>query len=739
MPTTDPEKLRAQARRKYERQKLSGVYQAKARRKYERQKLSGVYQAKARRKYERQKASGALAAKYERQKASGALAAKYERKAMARPFIAWDGEGITLPTGEHIYTLLRNSTGTEIRGPGLKTRDCVNFILHTAFLNPGAIHVAYAFDYDINMILADVCREQLQAIHDYDGNAGVYTPDARAVINYRPHKMTRFSKTIGGKRYSCTIYDLFTFEHRSFVKACDRYLGADWPHRAEVIAGKEGRATFGADDIEMMSTYCGYELDAMVLFADELRSRLNDAGLRPKTWNGPGAVASVVLQKHKIKEHLPDNAAPYTVALRGSATPLDTAMQYAYSGGRFELFRYGVKQGPVWRYDLHSAYPWAMTLLPSLARGRWHYKQGLEVQHIAPNSLYHVYWRSHQTDGSRPQPFHHRHPNGNVCYPYETEGWYWAPEVEMALDYMRQYGFGECSIKEAYIFEPNEPVYPAPLVRPFAFMQEYYDERAKLKAAGHPAELAYKLAINSVYGKLIQQLGWSRRDNTAPTWFCLQWGGLITSYTRAALMRGLMDNQALDDVISFETDAIFSRKRLTNLDIGPGLGQWDEVELSELTYLQSGFYAGQYAGGEVFGKTRGRTADAVNAVDPERFRDEIGSCIVERRPYKYTLHGFVGMGRALQTNFDEWRTWIDIPREIEPPDVLVETTSKRVHDIMYCTCEVEEISSPYEQQIPMGRQWHTTFVPPILSAGPQRPYEIAWEGRIMRDELWETF
>lgn len=726
MTTTDPDKIRAKRKRKVERQKASGVYQAKARRKYERRKQSETGIAKQQR---RNVSPSRKAHELRRTNA----------KAMARPFIAWDGEGVTVcaacrapwdtelgctkytnhEDSEHIYILLRNSTGTSIRNPeGLSAKACINFIIHTAFLNPGAIHVAYAFDYDVNMILADCTEDDLRLIHGYDGNAGVFTRSAGAVINYRPHKMTRFSRTINGKRYSCTIFDLFTFEHRSFVKCCDRYLGDDWPHRAEVVAGKERRSAFTAGDMDEIDRYCGYELDAMVLFANELRSRLDDAGLRPATWNGPGAVASRVLTKHHIKAHLPTGVLGPVEELA-----LNRSLAFAYTGGRFELFRYGVIDEPVWRYDIHSAYPWAMTLLPSLTGGRWHHVNDVAHDHIRPYSLYHVHWRSHQTDGSRPQPFHHRHPNGNVCYPYETEGWYWAPEVEMALRYAQLDGHCDIQIKEAYIFEPTNDE------RPFSFMQHYYDERAALKAAGHPAELAYKLAINSVYGKLIQQLGWNKETGKQPPWFCLQWGGLITSYTRAALMNAVMMNQGLDDLISFETDAIFTRKQYAFLDKDDRLGSWEETKLDSLTYLQSGFYAGTIEG-VPFGKTRGRTADTLNAAEPVSFGQQIAQCILERRPYKYTLHGFVGMGKALQGDFSSWRHWVDMPREVEPPDVLVETSSKRVHDIVHCACDVESGGS-------MAGLWHTTFVPPILSTGPQRPYEIAWQGRTDRDELWE--
>ena len=67
-----------------------------------------------------------------------------------RPFIAWDGEGITL-NGRHDYVLFGASDGTEARAPegrGLTTIECFETMLASAKRNPRAIHCAFAFGYD---------------------------------------------------------------------------------------------------------------------------------------------------------------------------------------------------------------------------------------------------------------------------------------------------------------------------------------------------------------------------------------------------------------------------------------------------------------------------------------------------------------------------------------------------------------------------------------------------------------
>ena len=193
-------------------------------------------------------------------------------------------------------------------------------------------------------------------------------------------------------------------------------------------------------------------------------------------------------------------------------------------------------------------------------------------------------------------------------------------------------------------------------------------------------------------------------------------------------MSTVLANRGLDSLISFETDAIFTRAKYNQLEVADMLGDWEETELSELTYLQSGFYAANN-GEASFGKMRGRSK---TKYDPDDFKLQLQRCINDRAPLEYSQRCFVGMGKALSSDWSSWRTWQDFARKVEPPDILVETSSKRVHDILTCPCDIESGGS-------MADRWHTTFVPPILSAAPQRPYEIAWEGRIQEEELWETF
>src|SRR6478736_2401594 len=99
----------------------------------------------------------------ERQKEYRAnLAAK---KYLSKPFTFWDGEGVTLPDGSHIYTLLANSKGVYIENAeGLSTETCLWWLYKNG--NPDDINVIYGAGYDWNMWLKDLPRPVAKRIYE---------------------------------------------------------------------------------------------------------------------------------------------------------------------------------------------------------------------------------------------------------------------------------------------------------------------------------------------------------------------------------------------------------------------------------------------------------------------------------------------------------------------------------------------------------------------------------------------
>ncbi len=282
----------------------------------------------------------------------------------SRPFIGWDGEGVTLPDGSHVFTLLMNSTGRYLwNATGLSTYSCFSFILKEALrIGKGVNHVWFAFGYDVNMMLGDLTLEELTSIHGEDEKEWHWCASVNTAVGYRPHKTFSLRRRVvvpsmGGMiNARVKMDDTFSFFGTSFLASCDEYLGKDWADRDLVIEGKSKRATsFEGYNKEDVIRYCQAELRALVRLMETLRERLAFVGIHPRDWFGPGAIASKVLATNRVKRHIGN----FDDIVRGS---LDLALRHSFIAGRFEVFRYGTTKEPTWRYDRRSAYPYALAL-----------------------------------------------------------------------------------------------------------------------------------------------------------------------------------------------------------------------------------------------------------------------------------------------------------------------------------------------------------------------------------------
>lgn len=547
-------------------------------------------------------------------------------KYLNREIVAWDGEGLNEKNGDHTYVLLASSAGARmVSREGLSTQDVFDLFLEQS---SEPIHVGYGLSYDINMILKDFTEDELRDLYSHGR-----TRWRGYRVEWRMGKSISVAK--GGKSF--LIYDSLPFFQRSFVDACDEFLGKDWFMRDTIIREKANRGKFTFDEIVSISEYNDAELVNLVRLIQELRKRLYKVDLRIRRWDGPGAIAAAIYTKHQTKSHF------------GSETTGEqpaTAIRHAYAGGRFELIRKGYSPKPAFQYDIRSAYPSAMRYLPCLAHGSW--KHVVNPTRTVPFGVYRVEVIDPVNHTSRPQPLWMRNKNGTVYFAEYSHGWYWTPEVDNAMK------LGGVEVHEGYEYtqECNH--------HPFQFVEPMYNKRAALKKAKDGAQLAIKLGINSLYGKLAQQVGWSPGPPLKiPPYHCLEWAGWITSHCRAQVFNAAM--LAPDDVIAFETDAVFMRKEI-KLPVGERLGQWDRTVYKNLTYLKSGLYWGEKEDGEKIAKSRGFNKETIT-------RDDVhNALLVEKQGRTVFLPAeqtrFVTAGQALHQDFTKWREWITAPREI---------------------------------------------------------------------------
>ena len=413
---------------------------------------------------------------------------------LSRGFVAWDGEGITDPDGSHRYVMLavKSDTDGDYMGAvrGLGTAQIFDFVLATAEREAGSIHVIYGGGYDFNMWMRDISKPILSRVYK-----DKYATWNGYRIGWRPGKSFYLCRINGaGKKVGVgvTIYDVVSFFQCPFVKACDDYLGDKFHERDLIVSNKALRQTFTTEDIPEVRRYNDAELTNLLLLMQELRVRLNKVGLRPRRWDGPGAVASALL----LREHVKNYQSSVSEAVAKAA-------RYAYAGGRFEVIRFGHVEETVYEYDINSAYPTALRTVPDLTAGRWEHVIGDPGPE--PFALYHVQYEGYRRD--LPGPYFRRNSKGTICYPCLVTGWYWSPEVQTGRMYCSGKGYGKQTVLEAWVFRPTGDI------KPFKFIDGLYLKRKALKAGGDGAQVGIKLALNSLYGKCAQQVGWERKND----------------------------------------------------------------------------------------------------------------------------------------------------------------------------------------------------------------------------------
>lgn len=591
-----------------------------------------------------------------------------------RRFVVWDGEADKDDVGRSNYILFGNSAGWEMSGRRLGTDECLRFMIDCAAASPSVIHIGFAIGFDVNMLVRDIPKRLIVELKNT--NKCWYE---QYMLEWMPQKWFRVYDTF--RKIGCKLYDGFTFFMSSAVKAWEQYLGEEEKCLVEeVTKGKDQRNKFTYGDLETtVRPYFRKELYLYEALYDRLRRLLAVAGIYPKEWYGPGAIASTIFQthaRHYVQRDLPD--------------AVIEASQYAYFGGRFEQFYTGQYQGPVYSYDIRSAYPHALRLLPDLHHGEWVHHVGRPPDGLQSFALYKVdfdFGADGHSDAGRsylPMPFPLRDVRSAIHFPSRVQGWYWGPEV-IAAD--RWYTF---DITESWTFEStleNE--------RPFSFIEEMYRQRMLWKRLGNQAQYVLKLGINSLYGKTAQRKG---KDNHVkpPRWHQLEYAGFQTSYCRGAIFEALMEHPL--EIIAVETDGLFSRVPL-NLDLGEGLGQWEEEKYDGVIYVQSGLYWLKSGTEWKKARVRGFGPGQVNVEDALKSVQSLSPLV------GHTTR-FAGFNGYLQN--PKWLTWMDALHVAKWGD-----GGKRAHATSLCPkcCGVDEQMHRLTIQFRYGGKSHKHYLP----------------------------
>lgn len=540
-----------------------------------------------------------------------------KKQRQEQPFIAFDGEGITVDD-KHIYTLLSSSKNQSVENwnDGISTKGCFDFLFSH---RSKGILVGFGLNYDVNMWLRDIPKTELKTLWNtkrlnYNGWS----------IEWLKSKMFK----LGYKGEQITIFDVFGFFQASFIKTL-----VDWNLLTEdsedyriLSESKANRNVFSSTEKRQIKHYNLKECNYLVQLMTKLRQATIEADCMPKSWHSPAAIAKVLCAKNNVKDHIERNERLQIKWLR------------AYYGGRFQILQQG-EFSKAYGHDISSAYPAAMRELPT-SKGVW--KKTSTYKPNAKWGLYLVEWKTPAKEYLNPFPFRWK---SEIYYPNKGKGWYYTPEIEVAMRYYPKH----VKILEGYIFTPENDT------KPFTFIDEIYAKRIQFKRENNDAQKALKLGMNSLYGITAQSIGWRGQPPPFQNYF---WAGYITSVCRAKVLDLAHRNKS--SVIAFATDGVFATQKL--IDDVPGLGGWEVDEIDNLFMIQSGVYSFGFedSAQPVYKKSRGFMAKSINYDDLRkewRINGNLGS-------YKYKETRFIGLGSAFPS-LKEWCKWKVCEREID--------------------------------------------------------------------------
>jgi hypothetical protein len=272
-------------------------------------------------------------------------------------------------------------------------------------------------------------------------------------------------------------------------------------------------------------------------------------------------------------------------------------MQAAY-GGRVEIFKTGLLDGPIDCYDINSLYPYVMATkeYPYPECGEMRQDLDLSEEFIAAVKV--------RMPEVRIPCLPVRH-NGKLVFPVGTfKGVWTAPEIRQAVE------DGAEILDVGWVYS-----YGKRLCRPFKEWVEYI-YGLRVKTTDPFLSYTLKIYLNSVFGKFteagqltIYKNGKETKLENRPKHSNVVLGAYTTAYGRLQLLRAL--RQYEESVCYCDTDSIFVQK-VPPIKTGRGLGEWKHEGVFERChFVLPKTYLSIRAGGEKLHKAKGIPARAV--------------------------------------------------------------------------------------------------------------------------------
>lgn len=479
-----------------------------------------------------------------------------------KDFICFDGE-----TENNNYTLLGNSEKYIYDKNGLSSWNCFNFLWNEG---KGKIKIIFSIHFDVQYWIKDLSDEKI-----IDLLNGIE-------VEFYCYKLRYFTKKflmIRRGKGTIYIYDIISFFQTSFLKTVEQ-MKLNLTERENFVLerGKELRSKgFKAMSLDEIIEYNKIECIVAEKVADKLRNILlktvmsyngKEFNLLPKKFYGSGAVAKKILKQLEFNKYAENE--------KQLSDEVKNYIYMSYYGGRFEVFKLGTFKD-IYKYDINSAYPYAMTKLfiPNGFKIK-KFRNKTEIDFVDTN-IYEIEWNFENAESDLIGILPFRRKDGYVIFPKKGKGFYFGIECKY-LNELKKITIGEykvyselqVSFSEKRFFENG-------------FIEFIYMERLRLKDNNDISQIAYKLAINSIYGKLAQQTGFREFTNVYSASY-------ITAHCRAQILDVIFKNKAIKNVIKISTDGLFTDKEIKKIEVSKQIGHWDKEFYSKAIILGSGLY-----------------------------------------------------------------------------------------------------------------------------------------------------
>lgn len=503
-------------------------------------------------------------------------------------FIGLDGEGVTHDDGGHDYVLLSvGDRSLHRNGERLDPDEIFTFLWDCFQKNQSAVFVGFFLGYDFTHWLRGLPEERARMLLSKDGKkARERRESGRNKVPFPVRWGGWEFDILGTKRFKLRplngsswmyVNDAGPFFQSSFLTAIDP---KKWPEPictpeewATIEEGKSERSTASFDD--KMVTYNVTENRVLARLMGKLNAGFVAAGvyLPRQKWFGPGQAAQAWM-------NLID--APTSDQIQ-QTTPI-AALEFAqktYYGGWFEIFAHGLIPGESYEYDINSAYPHIISGLPCLLHGQWETGQAAATRDFETDIPYLMVEASVSgpTHSRRNLPpvgaMLHRLPNGVICRPRKTRGWFWWHELQAGH---------RAGVVSRITIHSWMRYHPCPCEPPYRTIADLYQHRLTV-GKNTPEGKAFKLLYNSPYGKMAQSIG-------SPIYACSIYASLITAGCRTMILDAIATHpEKTDALLMVATDGVYFRTPHPVLDVHPTrLGAWDLTVKQNLSLFMPGVY-----------------------------------------------------------------------------------------------------------------------------------------------------